>query len=306
MSTWHALVDSDGFRTFSKRGAGRAVFRSASFRRLDTARRYTLGAYRAWRAPTQFSDVHTFVGFVGHNKSGSSLLGALLDAHPDVVLSDEVDALRYVAAGFPRDHVFTQALRGAATEARKGRVTARRLEPYSYAVPGQWQGRTERPLVVGDSTTGTTTRRLGADPALLERLERSMDPVRLRFLHVVRNPFDPISVMMVRGRRSFADAIDHYFTACDTLVSLSRRIGPDRITSVRYEDVTAAPASTLRRVCDFVGVDVPEGYLDACSSLVRPAPVRDRTRVRWPTARVSAVEARMTDYDFLAGYGYGH
>lgn len=304
MNPWQTLTDSDAFRRFAKQGPGRVVFRSRAFRHAKVARDRALSQHALRRLPGLFDGVRTYCVFVGHNKSGTSMLGGLLDAHPNVVLSDECDALRYVEGGFGREQIFYMLLRGARAEARKGRVTARRLQPYSYAVPGRWQGRVQEPLVVGDGTTGTTTRRLGADPALLDRLVGVMDGVDVRLIHVIRNPFDPISVMMVRGRRSFRNAIDHYFAACCTLVDIRERVVPERLLPVRYEAFVSDPVHGLSEVCRFLGVQPNPGYLEACARIIRRRPDRSRSLVEWTDPWIEEVERRMSEFDFLGGYSY--
>jgi hypothetical protein len=251
-----------------------------------------------------FDEVHSYCLFVGHNKSGASLLSGLLDAHPSVVLSDEVDALQYIQAGFTREQIYQLLLKGARAEARNGRVTARRLEPYSYAVSGQWQGRAVDPLVVGDSTTGTSTRRLGSDRGLLERIGRTMTGADVKLIQVIRNPFDPISVMMIRGRRSFANSIDHYFAACDTLVDIRRRVADGALFPVRYESFVGDPGAGLASVCRFLGVEAEPDYLAACASIIRPVPDRSRAMVGWTQPWIDTVEGRLAAYDFLDGYSY--
>jgi hypothetical protein len=302
MSAWHTLTDSDSFRWFVKRGPGRSVVRSRAFRRGMVERNRYLAARALRDEPGMFADVHTFSFFVGHNKSGTSLLGGLLDAHPEVVLADEADALRYVEVGFGRDALFHVLSRSSQTELRKGRVTARRLEPYSYFVPGQSQGRAARPKVVGDSTSGTTTRRLGEHPELFDRLDRIGTHVKL--FQVIRNPFDPITAMMIRGGRSFDNSISHYFGACETLQRIRRRVAHDDLLPVRYEDVVADPVAALKRACEFVGVHAEPGYIEACTSIIRARPDRTRERVEWPRSYIDVVERRISDFDFLDGYRY--
>ncbi len=247
----------------------------------------------------------TFCTFVGHNKSGSSLCSALLDAHPDVVLSDEVDLLRYVEHGFQREQLFALAARGARAEARKGRVTARRLEPYSYAVAGGSQGSSPRPLVVGDSTTGTSTRRFGADPDLWDRILLDVRPATPKLLHVIRNPFDPISVMMVRGHRSFANSIDHYFDACATVggdppPGRSGRRARGALRGLVDDTAVVTPVAVLvpRRRCR------RPRYLDACAAIVTRQPEPSRVMVEWTNPWITTVERRLADHGFLQGYSY--
>ena len=304
MNAWHAVTDSDAFRSFAKRGPGRRIFRSSAYRRFNVVRNDVLSRNAVRRDPDLFREVRTFCFFVGHNKSGTSLLGGLLDAHPNVIVSDEVDALQYVESGFARDQIFHLLLKGSRSEARKGRVTARRLQPYSFLVPGQWQGRSTTPLVLGDGRSGTSTRRLGTNRALLDRLPQVMSGVDVKLFQVIRNPFDPISVMMVRGRRTFRNAIEHYFTACDTLVEIRRRVDPASLLPVQYESFVADPRTGLAEACRFLGVEPEEAYLDACAGIVRPTPDRSRHMVEWTEPWIDEVERRLADFDFLEGYAY--
>lgn len=300
---WVGLASSPRLRWLTKGG----LARSAPYRGLNLARRYLLTAYRAHAQPALFQDVRTFCLFVGHNKSGTSMLGALLDAHPNVALADEEDALQYVPAGFSRAQIFHLLLWGARREALKGRVTARRLTPYAYLVPGQWQGRHSTLHVIGDSTAGTSTRRLAQDPRLLGRLEERLGGVELKLVQVIRNPYDPISVMIVRGRRSFEGAIEHYFAHCGALVELRRRLGPARLHAVRHEEFVHSPEQGLAALCRFLGVEPSADYLRACAGILRSAPDTHRDMVPWDARRIALVQRRIEQYDFLRGYSFeGH
>lgn len=297
-----AVVDSDAFRRFAKRGPGRVVFSSRAYRRANLERHRVIARRGLRRDPAHLEQVRTFCLFVGHTKSGGSMLGGLLDAHPRVAMADEHDALRYVDAGFGRDAVLHLLERGSRAEARKGRVTARRLDPYSFRVPGQHQGGAVAPLVVGDTTAGKTTRRLAADPRALARLAELMGDVDVRFVQVVRNPFDPISVMRVRGRRTVDDAVEHYFAACDALVELRRRVPPEGLLTVRHEDFVGDVRGQLAAVCRFLGVEPVASHLDACASIVGPLERPRFELVEWSQGWIDEVHARIAGVDFLEGY----
>ena len=40
-----------------------------------------------------YDGVQTFVLFIGHARSGHSLIGAILDAHPEIIISHEYNAI---------------------------------------------------------------------------------------------------------------------------------------------------------------------------------------------------------------------
>jgi hypothetical protein len=232
------------------------------------------------------------------------MIGALLDAHPDAIVADEVRALEYVSAGFQRDQLFHILLRGSRRELLKGRVTARRLTPYSYFVPGQWQGRYERLLVIGDGAAGSSTHRFAVDPNLLPHLQSLMAGIDVRLIHVIRNPFDPISVMMVRGKRTFQNAIDHYFTDCEILVQLQKQLGNSALHAVRYEDFVRQPEKHLSDLCSFLGLEACKDYLHACTGIIRGMPDQHRQMVAWDAHWIGVVREKIARYDFLQGYTF--
>jgi len=267
-------------------------------------RQYITSYFQSSRETHKFHEVKTYCTFIGHMKSGGSMIGSLLDAHPHAILADEVYALRYVQAGFKREQIFHILLRASQKELLKGRVTARRMTPYSWLVPGQWQGHVSSLRVIGDSTTGSSTQQLAETPGLLDKLRKTMGPLNLKFVHVIRNPFDPISVMMVRGKRTFENASEHYFENCELLLGLRKQLSASHLLPVKYEDFVNQPQKELAGICGFLGLEAMPEYLRACASILHESPERSRHLVKWEPEWIERVNSRMTQYDFLAGYSF--
>jgi hypothetical protein len=141
-----------------------------------------------------------------------------------MVVAHELNALRYVQAGFSRLQLSSLLL----VSDRKFEAHGRTWGRYEYRVPGQWQGRWRRLRVIGDKKGGASTRRLQRSPELLEGL-RATVRVPLRIVHVTRSPFDNIAAihLMKRGRRSDAtleDAVDFYFELAEATGGLEARV----------------------------------------------------------------------------------
>ncbi|HEY7525928.1 MAG TPA: sulfotransferase [Candidatus Limnocylindria bacterium] len=271
---------------------------------VQTAWRSLVFRAGARRERQALDGVRTYCLFLGHARSGHSVIGALLDAHRQIAISDEFDALRYLEAGFTRG----QLLYGSLEIARRQAANLRRKQgrggtTYSYHVPDGWQGRADDLRVVGDSRAGWTTRRLAADPGLLDRLQQRMAPSELRFVHVVRNPYDNIATMMLRGERSFESAFGQYAANCEAIGPLSERIGAERVLQVRHEALIADPRATLAELCIFLGVEADEPYLAAASAQVYRSPARSRREIEWRPDDERRVDELIRRFAFLAGYG---
>ena len=58
--------------------------------------------------------------FVGYPRSGHSLIGSLLDAHPNMLVAHELSALKYLLAGFRKEQIFYLLLENSRAFTRPG------------------------------------------------------------------------------------------------------------------------------------------------------------------------------------------
>lgn len=251
----------------------------------------------ALRHRKDFVGVDTYCSFVGCARSGSTLVGSLLDAHPEVVISQELDALRLVQARVPRALLFGLILSKDASFTAEGR----NWTGYSYEVPGQWQGRFDRLRVIGDKKAGFTTKRLARRPHLVDRLRGTVSTT-LRFVQVTRNPFDNIATMARRSGTPLEVVAAKYFRLASHVTELGSRLEPGELLHVRQEDLVRQPRPVLSELCRFLGVEPTARYLDDCAAIVFPSPRRSRNGADWEPRLAAEIQARIDDVSFLAGY----
>lgn len=244
-----------------------------------------------------FDDVKTYVLFIGYPRSGHSLVGFLLDAHPNIIVASQTSALRYLRHGFNARQTFFCILQNSRKVARIGRE----WRPYSYDVPNQWQGRFEKLRVVGDSTGLTRVRR---NPGLLKSVQDKLKGVELKLIHVIRNPYDNISTMKRISRQSLPDTIERYFSMCEIVEQLKRQVTPGAVYDLKHEALITNPQNTLRDLCGFVGLSAGESYCDDCASIVFKSPNKTRAGVDWDQELIESVKQQMSKFAFLGGYSY--
>lgn len=268
------------------------------------------GAYRrirAWngarRESGALASTETYCLFLGHARSGHSIVGALLDAHPQMAIADEVLSVQLVKKGYSRDEVLWRSLDVTRDQARRKRQKRGRAgKVYSYFVPGQWQGRTQDLRVVGTSDAGRTVRALAEDPELLGLVKERMTGLNLKFVQVIRNPYDNIATMMLRSGRTFESAFDRYFENWRLIEELCQRVNPEAVISLRHEDLLSGPHEQLTRVCAFLGVDAPSDYLDGCASILFPSTSRSRDAITWTDEQQRLIAEGIEEFDALSGY----
>lgn len=247
----------------------------------------------------QLDEVETACLFIGHARSGHSVIASCIDAHPDAAMAHRFDAVKLLEAGYPEREVFCHLLKNAERLAATGRI----LTNYSYAIPGQWQGRVRRLRLIGDQEGHWTSRRLGGNLPFARELLRREHP-RYRLVYVIRNPYDNITTWARRSRTSLDYNIERYFNLCAHVREVAAVAPPGALIELRHEDFLADPKQTLSELLSALGLEFDAAFLGDCASIVYPRAHRSRTTLAWSAAQIQTVRARIDDFEHLAGYRY--
>jgi hypothetical protein len=246
-----------------------------------------------------FRDVERFFFMIGYTHSGSTLLGTLLNAHPEMVIAQEVDSLRYVRPWISRNALFAMVM----LRDRQFATIDRSYHGFEYAVPDGDQGRFTALRVIGDKHAGRAIRRLDSDPGLLERT-RARVGVPIRVLHLVRNPFDNIASIARNRDMPLTSATEIYRRLGNAVDRMRTQLRRDELFELRYDQFIADPAGSLRDLCSFIGVETTPGYLSACATLVDTGGRRGRHREPWNPEEIRLVEDLIAARPCLAGYSF--
>jgi hypothetical protein len=258
------------------------------------------------------ADMKCLIMFVGYPRSAHSLVGALLDAHPNIAVAHEFDLLdQQSKRGFKsRSDLIDSIVNLSVLQANTGRMQS----GYSYLVPGAWQGKAKAPLMaVGDKRGGATSMRLHADwnqtVTLMSELQRVSRTEQMKFVHVVRNPFDNIATMALLAsvrwsystwhaqranatfvhpwRPQFSAAVDEYLTQAaanlkfaDYIASKSCILRNASIIHIDGAQLLREPDVVLEQLCQFMVVPFSRQWADASKRILFPSPFRVVTNCR--------------------------
>jgi len=254
--------------------------------------------YGVFQKRNYFETIEKFCLFIGCGRSGHSLIGSLIDAHPDMVMSDALKILRYIKQGFSAEQIYYLILEDSQSHAKKGR----KVSGYSYAVPSQWQGRFRKIKVIGDKEAPPTTAILYLNPDLLDRLYETGNPVK--FIHVIRNPYDTIKTLSKREFVDLKTATELYSMVCKAVAEIKKRIDQKDILDIQHELFIKSPQTYLSKICSFLEVDSPQDYLEDCASIVYKSPNQTRHEVNWTPDLIHRVEKMIDGFYFLSNYSY--
>ena len=248
-----------------------------------------------------YHEIERYTMFIGYPRSGHTLVGSLLDAHPDIVISHELDALRYLRAGFGRERIFSLILEKDKVFTGKGR----QWTGYDYEVENQWQGKYRKLRVIGDKKGGGSSRHLQAKPGIIKKLKKEMQlPIRL--IHIVRHPLDNIATHNRKWsvRPTLQEAIDSYFRRVEANAKLQREVNPSEWIELTHEEFVDQPKESLKKLILFLDVEPDEDYLDTAAKKVFKSTTNSRNKIDWPSKMVEQVKERSQKYDFLRHYTF--
>jgi hypothetical protein len=160
--------------------------------------------------------------------------------------------------------------------------------------------------VIGDKRASDTLRHLESKPELIQQLRGTLRPeINVKFLHVIRNPFDNISTMAWRNRTNYLSPfIEKYFANCATVMKFHDTLNREGLIRVWLEELIQSPEIVLRKLREFLDLDCPKEYFQACSEMVFSYPKKTRYVVMWTREKLRQVDNEIAKYPFLQGYTF--
>lgn len=260
------------------------------------------------RSRKYFASVQSYCLFVGYPRTGHTLLNAMLNAHPDVVLSNELHDLLYPRCYFGRLQLFYLIERNS----RLFHLVKKSFHTgYSYHIEGAWQGRFRTIKVIGNKDAQYVSRTLMVDPGAVDRLAK-LAGMPLRVFHVTRNPLDTIATMSIKsliinpGRvvpssNVIDEAITVYFRYAEVVQQFINNTNHP-IFHLRHEDFVANPREVFRQMLCFLDLNADEAFINNACSIVFENTNKSRGKVAWTTAQVERVRQLSANYHYLRGY----
>jgi len=270
--------------------------------------------------------VRHFVFFLGHPRSGHSIVASLLDAHPHIVLAHEADVFTKVSSGKipPKKSAIFNAIWQSTVQSTERGARARALQTkgYSLLVEGLYEGKyVDNIYVIGDKKAGTTTLMLYRDATVWSKVLNVLRSVSsVKVIHVIRNPYDNIATEILYAGHSKSELLDikknnktigvhpssllrfikKFFTLYDAIENAKRTFDLDMI-DVHSEEFIANPRATLLNLCSFLDVNCSDDYIDTCNKKVYKTESKTRYLVNWTDESLDKIQEQIKKYGNLHG-----
>ena len=284
-----------------------------------------------WKLPRPIIDrVKTFAFFLGHPRSGHSIVASLMDSHPHMVISHEADVFTKISRGSlepTKPDIFNAVWKNT----RRSIIHGKRAEStdgkgYTLFVDGLYQGTYVDYIdVIGDKKAGMTTRMLANQPDKWANVFRTLTSLadNLKVIHVIRNPYDNIATMILylfNSKKEFGDTkrsnqtyevdsdtiegeIEHYFKLYQAIVGARKTYNLD-IIQVHGNDLISNPRGTLLRLCNELEVTCSDSYLEICGNKIFKTVSRTRNKIKWTNKQLQMIQQNIERFSSLRNYNY--
>jgi len=160
-------------------------------------------------SPETINGVKTFAFFIGYPRSGHSIVGSLLDAHPHIVMSHEFMFFQRWSHFHKSDlspsqckaNLFNMIYQKSYVDTLPGGERYWSRKGYTLAIPSLWQGKFDKRVdVIGDKSGGSISiQYLNDEPTVKDRFQTLASDlgVPIKVIHVIRNPYDTIATRLL-------------------------------------------------------------------------------------------------------------
>ena len=296
---------------------------------LDTSIR---NCYNVTAAPTlslaTVNAVERFVFFVGYARSGHSMIGSVMDAHPNMVIAHEYFVLEKCSRMLKRGlhtlkdklNLFNSLYSNSYLTSKCGwRSDTNTSKGYNFNLDFNWQGTFEDKLrVIGDKSGNSAVQVLATkrgDECLKDIISLN---ISLTAVHVVRNPFDMIATSIlykinrgstnrqINGTVHVEEGLVYQrargiFSHANTIERL-RTTGKVPVVEVHIEDYIQNPRTVILEMCQYFNVECPSDYVQECVKKAYRHVSRTRDLIEWPRKILYFIQQQMKRYSFFSGY----
>ena len=297
-----------------------------------TAKHHLLASEKTEWKPLSRSDINSikyFLLFIGWPRSCHSIVGSLLDAHPNVIVAHEFFLFTKLSEDKElsnRSRLYNQLYRNSYMSAKEGWRTSNKTQKgYSLDMAGSWQGQFTKLEVIGDKCGGELIRSYAQNSKKFQELYqrlRANVKVPIKVLQIVRNPFDMIATTaLYRGSRvhevKYNATVSNKYSnpkilrevtdsVLDMATAISRIIPDLRLSPLKIhcEDLITHPAGTISDICRFLNLKCSPEYVQMCSDKIFKNVSISRDLVEWDPDSLPSLINRIKTFSFFSRYSF--
>ena len=278
--------------------------------------------------PSVVTGVNTLVFFIGIGRSGHSIVASILDSHPHIVISNELNLFEMLNntscvtdKSFIFNYIWSKSYAQATTNLRDP------SKGYTLAIDGLYQGSYRSHIdVIGDKMGGSTIAFFLLNPVQFEihlNKLRSLLKVPIKVFQVIRNPFDNIATKALHIAYKFQYSKFATVKKGNMTISINPKIVDKQIAQyfqfyatsqvvkhmfhidvmqLHNRDLITSPKAMISEMCNFLGAQCSDDFLNVASDKVFDTESQTRYNIKWTDEQILLVKENIKKYEELQRY----
>lgn len=286
---------------------------------------------RRMKWSSTYDGVKNFVVFVGYSRSGSTIVASMLDAHPNIIVSNENNfMMKWWEGNFDKLNRYTlysllcQDSRISSTNGTRSQNRTLR-KGYSIGIESLWQGRYANLTIIGNKRAEKLTKLFIENPFKMKEKYKHLQAslkVPIIAIHVIRNPFDMVATRMFYAHGSayphkllnqnvtklsndtlMKKEMSNLFDLAEMIMQMEQSF-KFNILHIHIEDFVKDANTIIKEMCEYLHVPCADWYVHACAKAVFPKISRTRDLVEWKPDAIHTMKEKIRQFPFFDGYTY--
>jgi hypothetical protein len=157
--------------------------------------------------------------------------------------------------------------------------------------------------VLGNSKAAYTSRVIANNPEVINTFESSLG-VPVKFVNVIRNPFDMIASGLQRRNISFESLWPKFEAMTNTVSNVIKILNNHEVLQLRQENFLNDPDREIARLLKFAALSYDSMFITTIKNHLYTAPDKSRYRSLEVKRNRKKIEALISRNDFFEGYNF--
>lgn len=208
-------------------------------------------------------NIKKYIFTIGAPRSGTTLLGEILNSHPNILISNEVRVLNQI---FEKKYNFNKAIKISNINAYNEYL---KIKKKNITIQNKWKDLDFNKFFLKKNITISGDKKSGGNSILYKKFEFKFekfvkDNKNIYFLVIIRNPYDAAKSYLKSHRhetKNIRDAIKQIIERNSYAFKLKKKFS-NRVKIIYYENFLSNPQKSMISICRFLKIKTSQKWLN--------------------------------------------
>ena len=208
-------------------------------------------------------NIKKYLFTIGAPRSGTTMLGYILNSHPNILISNESRVLNKI---FEKKYEFNKAIRMSNINAYNEYIG---IKKNNLTIQSKWKDLNINNFFLKKNVTVSGDKKSGSNSVLYKKFKFKFEKFiknngKINFLVIIRNPYDSAKSLLKSHKheaKNIREAIKIIIERNSYAFKLKERF-PDRVKIIYYENFLSNPQKNMIGICKFLKIKTNQKWFN--------------------------------------------